>query len=436
MHIGVRPRVPPGDRIVTPGGSSSARSQVKGKSKERGDGMAPRDAGDWAKRREGYGEVHSDVQDSSSTAGSSRSDSTSQQDEHGDQHFGIENAAPAKSDKGKRGAAMGQQRALPRMTLEQAMLQYEKDHPSTTALSVPGQAGKEKVAAGSSIDWETSRDAPAHDGIYTYDYSGRSSATTTTGTGASSSASKQSRGSVLHVDGTEGPVHAYPPPPEHENAYGVPFGKRLKALVNMRNEAEANGLVPIVEVNDARRTLPQKSKARSGLARRPAVIARERVFPRGDYHADNGQAESGRRNQDGLHGAVMSHVDSGTSEFSDSTPTQSPGYQGAPTIPQTPSTSPQKRGHTENIAQVGRESAPVTPSSKSEPTKRKIEGKQRRKPVPGFIGEGERVKERPESGRASVEKQKSGSDLKQYAAGQREQGRRENNHTSLGKRLV
>lgn len=437
--------MPPRDKApATSESSGDGNFGAKGKSKERGQGVPSRESRDWSSRREGYGEVHSDVQDGSSTTGSSRGGSTSRQDNYDRRQPSTAKAPSAERKQDNRSASTGQQRALPRMTLEQAMLQYEKDHPNAKTPILHGNGRKSQAAAGPRADWETSGDGPAHDGIYTYDYSGTSGASSTTRTGVSaagtSSSSSQSRGSVLHVDGTEGPVHAYPPPPEHENAYGVPFGKRLKALVNMRKEAEANGSVPMADGADLRKASPRKGNQGTGLARRPAVASRESAFSRMQNGLSQDQMEAGRqrkglRLQDGSQSDIVPHEDSGRVEFSDTTPTQSPPCRNTPTLPQTPSTSPQKRGGIEQTFQVVPLSAAVTPSSKSEPPQRRIDGKQRRKPVPQYIGEDIVVERLAESGTAQIEKQRSESSLKQHGAGStKEHRRRGDKYTSPRKR--
>lgn len=418
VHIGVRPRAGPEKSQKV--NAEPSKAAPKGKSKYREERRAQRETRDWTTRRAGYGEVHSDVQDGSSTAGSNHSDTTFAQEDKRERS--IPQPPPAERQRDKHSTPAGQQRALPRMTLEQAMAQWEKDHPNATPTSLSGGQVTDRVAAGPAEDWESSGDGPAHDGIYTYDYSGTSNATAATrgsacSTGTSSSTSTESQGNVLHVDGTEGPVRIYPPPPKHENAYGVPFGKRLKALVHMRKEAEASGLVPLSARKDGRMTSPREGNRTSGLARRPAVTSRESLFGHAEIHSkprgrDPGIEEKNNSRQDRLRIERASPVNSARIESSDSTPTQSPSRRNDITPPQTRSTNPQERRRHSPSAALIPSLGPVTPSSRSEPPASNADGRPRRKPVSTYIGGDRTLQGLVTSGPASIRKQRSESDVK------------------------
>lgn len=410
VHIGVRPRAPPVENETGSMRNVPSRARGKGaqgKGKGNAEGRAARGTSDWASRREGYGEVHSDIQDGSSTASSSHSDFASGSDRRQPQSSRYDQPGRRKDD--KRSMPTEQQRALPRMTLEQAMAQWEKDHPSATDSSDGTRKSADNNAARLGDSWQTSDDGPAHDGIYTYDYSGPSNKSAgnrgngssgSRGDGSSSFLSAQSSGTVVHVDGTEGPVRIYPPPPEHENAYGVPFGKRLKALVHMRKEAEASGLVPLSGSKNQMLAAPREVGRASGLARRSAVMSRStQEEPR------VGRASMGET----------------TRPESPETPTIPTACLTATTTPRTPSASPQKQGrHVPSSARVDPRFAPANPDSLSEPpTKKSSEGKLHRKPVPSYIGADEctvRGDRHVDSGETLIRKQKSESDVKDNAA--------------------
>lgn len=441
VHIGVRSRAPPGNSKTRKDESLKATS--KGKRRNREERGAQRESSDWTTRRGGYGEIHSDVQDGSSTAGSSHSDATSTQADRRQRSIPRQQPSERKAD--NRRTPVGQQRALPRMTLEQAMAQWEKDHPNANTTSLGAHNKTEKGLAGPGEDWESSGDGPAHDGIYTYDYSGTQSAAASTrgntsSTGASVSTSKQPQGSVLHVDGTEGPVRTYPPPPEHENAYGVPFGKRLKALVHMRKEAEANGLLPMSAGKDGRMAAPQNENHVSVLTRRPAVMSRASLVTCAQTHSRPRERnpdveEKNIDHQDAYRIERAFPVDSARIEFSDSTPTQSPGRQNDTMLPHTPSTNPQERRCHSPSAALIPSLGLVTPASKSEPPASDAAGRSRRKPVPTYIGGSRTVDGLVEYSPASIRKHRSESDVQKEGMA-KERRRREVDRASREKELV
>ena len=223
------------------------------------------------KRREGYGEINADIQDGSSTAGSDLSDVRSSR--HYNRQETSKYMTSSRRSTVKHNTVTQLERAVPSMTLNEAVGQWDKHHPSASASPSLETAVDEPYAM---LD-----DGRSHDGIYTYDYSGIS-----TGVRSKTSSSNLQLDTpssettcppkvVVHVDGTEGPVRVYPKPPEHENSYGVPFGKRLKALIQLRKEAEENGLVPIPPKEDVLSLHGTETRAPM-LARRTALQCRER----------------------------------------------------------------------------------------------------------------------------------------------------------------
>ncbi|KAJ9118335.1 hypothetical protein QFC22_004249 [Naganishia vaughanmartiniae] len=160
-------------------------------------------------------------------------------------------------------------RARPKMTLEQAVTQYDQTHPPSTASShttttanAPARQTQHPPVQ------QVKDDVRSHDGVYTYDYT---NANHPPGSKAGHTAPGAGDNQDPHVRG-------YPEAPVRDDAYGVPFGKRLKAMIKLRRDAEEAGLVPrppayssSSELSAAAAVVEQAGSMVVGLVTRPAT---------------------------------------------------------------------------------------------------------------------------------------------------------------------
>ncbi|KAJ9099937.1 hypothetical protein QFC21_003943 [Naganishia friedmannii] len=266
VHLGVRPRSVP---APVPVASSADDNQA-----------AAAAAGTQAHRRPGYGELGQEA-DPEKVRATNRSFPRGVRvpDDDNDGNIDAREAATTISTF----TPAEDRRARPKMTLEQAVKQYDRTHPPSTPSSRHTPSTSTSRAARPSVEEQVKDDVRSHDGVYTYDYS------TTPGTTTSSQPGEpKTRNAGAAQD--DGDAHArsergYPEPPVTDEAYGVPFGKRLKAMIKLRGQAERAGLVPSLSSSfEASAALFSASsslsssleslngvQARSGLTRRPAT---------------------------------------------------------------------------------------------------------------------------------------------------------------------
>jgi hypothetical protein len=400
VHIGVRPRAPgapaakhKGTALSGPAFPETGETRNAGKGKASAESRIGSGIVDLGKRREGYGEVHSDIKDGSSTVGSDHS-GFSRRDDH--RQESSRHAAPIQRSGEKQESSRHPERAVPRMTLQEAVEQWDKNHPNTSRSSShrDGIGGTDVGDTGMLEESsDLGDDGRSHDGIYTYDYSGlkdsarlrsKASSSNTRLNEASSFSTAQVTRMVVHVDGTEGPVRVYPRPPEHENSYGVPFGKRLKALIQMRKEAEENGLVASSVGEDGMLMKKGRTGARD-LVRRPAVTSRESALHPKDHNSPSkaGRAKPASKPP----GVYAQEPDDLESDVSDATPTRRQTRAAAPS-PQTPArpTSHRLRRPSSAHAESQSPSADRKPKSTILPPE-SVATKSKRKPVPRYIGD-------------------------------------------------
>ncbi|KAJ9090656.1 hypothetical protein QFC19_009514 [Naganishia cerealis] len=127
-----------------------------------------------------------------------------------------------------------------------------KDGPVAAREEQQRRPGYGELGSESDADSRPTDDGRAHDGIYTYDY-GDDEALPVGGA----------------AQGTR--VRAHPPPPTvaEENAYGVPFGKRLKAMINLRREAEEKGLQLSLQSEQSERSVSVDATSQGKVRRKP-----------------------------------------------------------------------------------------------------------------------------------------------------------------------
>lgn len=398
VHIGVRPRQPEQKEKRTPSDEPAFPNPVEirnaGKGKAKVESRVGTGRAEMMKRIERYGEVKADKQDGSSTAGSDLSDFASARNDLRQESSRHATSARRSAEKQKSSNQM--ERAVPRMTLKEAVEQWDKNHPQAKRPSSNRDDASHSMYSefGNLEDGQgLGDDGRSHDGIYTYDYSGSSKDSARVRSKASSSnlcsSKSHSPRTVVHVDGTEGPVRIYPRPPEHENSYGVPFGKRLKALIQMRKEAEENGLV-VSSLQEDAACPDQREIGVRMLVRRSAVMSRESA--RNHAKTIGGPGKAG--------GAKLAEQPSGTlargssscssapgSDSSDATPTRQRTRAAAPS-PQTPSKAISHRLRRSSPTQGDTRSISGDFSTNStisalEP----VASKPKRKPVPRYDGE-------------------------------------------------
>lgn len=367
------------------------------------------------KRREGYGQVNADIQEGNSAAGSDSSDIRSPRQYSRRESFKYMTSAQRST--AEQNTTIQPERAVPSMTLDEAVERWNRHHPSASA--------SQSLEAAVDVPYATSDDGRSQDGIYTYDYSGSftgvRSKTSSSNLQPDTPSSKRIRlpKVVVHVDGTEGPVRVYPKPPEHENLYGVPFGKRLKALIQLRKEAEENGLVPVPPKEDVLSLHGTEARAPM-LARRPALQSRERNISHAKDARSPGKSNHAKTDVDPF--AISARGSAGPeSDSCETTPTRRQVRAAAPS-PQTPAQAIRGRVRESSweLAETGvsNQDSDVDPySAGSRPIARKI------KRIPGpqhketALVTPPRARQAQESSDTVVSKRKSESNVRKDSPG-------------------
>lgn len=290
--------------------------------------------------------------------------------------------------------------ARPKMTLEQAVNEYDRTHPPSSAAATPSssQHTRNDPPVGEAIK----DDVRSHDGVYTYDYSTQPQQV---GSHKGGGGGEGSGGKAHDKPTGLGPGRGYPEAPIRDDAYGVPFGKRLKAMIQLRKDAEDAGLVPVSSSSYSSADVFGSGSwndgiPRSGLVRRP-----------GTGGGGGGDGASHRNGAMQVQGSPRKNKGKAAERPASSADNGYPENEADVRSPSTPRPLAPQRNHPRQQPSPPRSERSTTTSASlsTATTTATTQAKIRRKPVPQYIehSSSSSIRTRTESPLSVVRKQKS-----------------------------